>query len=148
MTFVEIPDSDLAQFACEKTVMIGKTPVVIKPPSLMMIPRIAPQISKLFDKLKENGVNVNNYTDHMDLILEVLIDESIGLYEILTRIKRSSLVKIQSPIIHMQLIEAVLYVNVVSQEGFSKNWTALAKTINKVKKIGFLKKVSETSLQH
>ena len=147
MTFIDIPESDLAQYACEKTVMIGKTAVVIKPPSLMMIPRIAPQIAKLFDKLRENGITLNNYAEHMDMIIEAMVDEAIGLYELLTGINRTSLLKINSPVIHMELIEAVIYVNIVSQEGFSKNWVALAKTISKMKNLGIIKKTLVTSSQ-
>lgn len=129
---INIPESDLSQLICEKTVMIGNTPVVIKPITLVNLPSLGPQVQRFMELLKKEGITADNYSDNYSAIVETLIGEAISLYEKLSGINRESLVRLPA-VIHTEIIEAIIHVNITSHEGFSKNWVALTNTLKRAR---------------
>lgn len=130
--FITIPKAELEGLLCEKTVMVGEFPITIKAATLRKLPSLTIQVQRLYSILQDRGIDLSNFKDNISIILEILLDEFISLYETLTNISRDSLESLPASI-HFELITAVVEVNYLSQDQFVKNFNSLTDVIKRVK---------------
>ena len=126
MTLTRLSNDDWKDLLPGKTVTIGKTPIVIEPLGVAKLAKLTLQFTPLAKKLKKAGITLDNFEDEENILIlaSELINNAPGILEAASGLHKEDIARLP---LHaaVEIIRAVLEVNMEGQESLIKNFKAL-----------------------